>query len=258
MFIPSWLTWALLPVYIVEGLRARANSLRLSPAPGPQFGKVAGQGQQISLLVVGDSSVAGVGLEHTSHGLTYKMAKKIAEATGQPVKWRAAGNNSATSSQICDVVVPNLPRADYTHIYISIGFNDLKNFRSGKAWKKGFGELIYALRTKYPHARLYWSKLMSPMNVPALSWALGAVLEPRRQMINRVATQLCEERGATAISVTPGITAEGFCEDGIHAAPIGNQHWVDHVVGELVKRDLLRLEDQNEVEDEQHQMDRAL
>lgn len=258
MSFPSWLTWALLPVYIFEGLRARANSIRLSPAPGPQFGAVSGQGQAINLLVIGDSSVAGVGLDHTTNGLTCKMAHKIAEVTGQPVKWRAAGSNSATSSQIRDVVVPNLPHADYTHIYISIGFNDLKNFRSGKAWKKGFGELIYALRTKYPHARIYWSNLMSPMNVPALSWALGAVLEPRRQMINRVGTQLCHERGAIAISVTPGITPEGFCEDGIHAEPIGNQHWVDHVVSELVQGNLLGLEDQNEVEDKQDQMDGAL
>ncbi|SDQ83598.1 SGNH/GDSL hydrolase family protein [Pseudovibrio sp. Tun.PSC04-5.I4] len=258
MAFPSWLTWALLPIYIVEGLRARANSLRLSPAPGPQIGEIAGMGQEINLLVVGDSSVAGIGLDHTSNGLTCQMAHKLAQTTGRPVKWRAAGNNSATSGQLRDVVVPNLPYTDYTHIYISIGFNDLKNFRSGTAWKKGFGELIYALRTKYPHARLYWSNLMSPLSVPALSWALGAVLEPRRRMINSVGTQLCHERGATAISVTPGITAEGFCPDGVHAAPIGNQQWADHVVKEILDRNLLGLEDQDEVENKQHQMDSAL
>jgi len=258
MSFPSWLTWALLPVYIVEGLRARANSVRFAPAPGPQSGEIAGQGKQINLLVVGDSSVAGVGLDHTTNGLTYKLATKLSELSGQPIKWRAAGNNSATSAQLRDVVVPNLPDEDYTHVCISIGFNDLKNFKSGRAWKKGFGELIYALRTKYPNARLYWPNLMSPTYVPALSKALAGVLEPRRQMINRVGTQLCFERGAISMAAIPEITSAAFCEDGVHATPLGNQIWVDHMVADLLERGLLGLEDKDEVEDKQNQMDSAL
>ncbi len=258
MSFPSWLTWALLPVYIIEGLRARANSVRFAPAPGPQSGVIEGQGELINLLVVGDSSVAGVGLDHTSNGLTHKLATSLSQASGRPVKWRASGSNSATSAQIRDVVVPNLLAEDFTHVFISIGFNDLKNFKSGKAWKKGFGELIYALRAKYPQARLYWPCLMSPNYVPALSKALAGVLQPRRDMINRVGSQLCFERGAISIAAIPEITSRAFCEDGVHASPLGNQLWVDHMMADLLERRLLGLENQNKVDDKQDQMNRAL
>ena len=226
MSIPSWLTWAFLPIYIAAGLQARAKSIRFAPAPGPRWGRIAGCGKPINLLVIGDSSVAGVGLDHTSDGLTYKFAHNLAKETGRPVNWRAVGNNSATSSQIREVVVPNLEPEPFTHILISIGFNDLKNFHSGRAWKKGFGELIYALRTRFPEARLYWPKIMSPYLMPSLSETLCWVLEPRRQMVNRIGAQLCFERGATALSVSRGISDKDFCEDGVHASAAGNQLWL--------------------------------
>ncbi|GHB20894.1 lipase [Pseudovibrio japonicus] len=258
MSFPSWLTWALLPVYIVEGLRARARSIRLAPATGPLSGTIEGHGELINMLVVGDSSVAAIGLEHTTRGLTYTMAKKLAEVSGQPVKWRAAGNNSATATQLRDVVVPNLPYDDYTHVFISIGMNDLKNFHSSRAWKKDFGELIYALRTKYPNARIYWPNLMSLQYVPALSNGLAWVLEPRRHMINRIGAQLCHERGVIASSAIAEASREAFCEDGMHATALGNQLWVNHSVAELLERGLLGLEQKDEVEDKQHEMHSAL
>ncbi len=258
MSFPSWLTWALLPVYIVEGLRARARSIRLAPAPGPVSGAIDGQGELINMLVVGDSSVAAIGLDHTTDGLTYTLARKLAEVSGQPVKWRAAGNNSATAAQIRDVVVPNLPQADYTHVLISIGMNDLKNFHSRFAWKKDFGELIYALRTKYPNARIYWPNLMELDYVPALTNGLAWVLEPRRQMINRIGAQLCHERGVIVSSAIAEATSAAFCEDGMHATALGNQLWVDHSVAELMERGLLGLEEKDEVEDKQHQVHGAL
>lgn len=258
MSFPSWLTWALLPVYIVEGLRARARSIRLAPAPGPLSGTIDGQGELIHMLVVGDSSVAAIGLDHTTSGLTYTMAKKLAEVSGQPVKWRAAGNNSATATQLRDVVVPNLPHADYTHVFISIGMNDLKNFHTGSAWKKDFGELIYALRTKYPAARIYWPNLMSLEYVPALSNGLAWVLEPRRHMINRIGARLCHERGVINTTAVAEVTSTAFCEDGMHATALGNQIWVDHSVADLLDRGLLGLEEKDEVEDKQHQMHSAL
>lgn len=258
MSFPSWLTWALLPVYIVAGLQARAKSIRLAPAPGPLSGHIPGRGKQINLLVIGDSSVAGVGLDHTSNGLTYKFAQNLAQETGRPIRWRAVGNNSATSSQIRDVVVPNLEPEPFTHIFICIGFNDLKNFRSGRAWKKGFGELIYALRTRFPEARLYWPRIMPPHLMPSLPRVLCQVLEPRRQLVNRIGAQLCFERGAIALSVSKGISERDFCEDGVHASAAGNQLWADHMTAELLSENLLGLEEEDEVEDKQHQMNRAL
>ncbi|WP_206597479.1 SGNH/GDSL hydrolase family protein [Polycladidibacter stylochi] len=229
MFSWQFKSWLLFPVYIVEGLKARMRQIRLKPAKGPISGHIEGQGAPIKLLVLGDSSVAGVGLDHTRNGLTNQLAIELNTRTKKPVTWRAAGANSATSKDICDYVLPYLPDENYSHIYISIGFNDLKNYRTAKAFKKSFGGLLYGLRTRYPTARIYWSNVMSPKRVPALSKYLAHVLYYRRQIINKVGSTMCNERTATHLPVLPGIRPEGFCRDGIHASPEGNKAWAAHV-----------------------------
>ncbi|MDD7911140.1 MULTISPECIES: SGNH/GDSL hydrolase family protein [Pseudovibrio] len=258
MSLSSLLSWALFPLYAVEGIRTRLKTPRLRPGTGPYEGRFEGAGAPLRLLVLGDSSVAGVGIGTLENGLSYQLAQSLARQTGRAVEWRAAGFNSATANQLCDVVVPHLPATDYTHIYVSVGFNDLKNFHSGTKWKKGFGELIYALKAKYPGAKIFWSCLMSPHGVPALTPGLAYVLGLRRPMINKIGRTLCEERGGQWVSSMPGIGRVHFCEDGVHASERGNKDWADHVVEEALAPSVLRLEDQNEVHHEQHKMNRAL
>ncbi|WP_068318154.1 SGNH/GDSL hydrolase family protein [Polycladidibacter hongkongensis] len=228
---------ALLPLYIFEGLRARRNQLRLPPAKGPVSGSIEGEGDTLRLLVIGDSSVAGVGMDHTSAGLTASLAADLSKRTKQPVEWRACGANSATSEDLRVNVLPYTPQETFSHIYISIGFNDLKNFRSASAFKRSFGGLLYGLRTKYPGANIYWSNIMSPKQVPALSKGLAYVLFFRRQIINKVGRTMCNERTATHLPVMPNIGPEHFCIDGVHASVEGNMRWAEHVGALIVQKE---------------------
>lgn len=258
MSLTSLLSWALFPLYAVEGIRTRLRTPRLRPGTGPYQGRFEGGGTPVRLLVIGDSSVAGVGIGSLENGLAYQLASMLAGRTGRTVEWRAAGFNSATSNQLREVVVPNLPSQDFTHIYISVGFNDLKNFHSGPKWKKGFGELLYALKAKYPGAKVFWSCLMAPSGVPALTPGLAFVLGLRQPVINKIGKTLCEERGGQWVTSMPDIGRVHFCEDGVHASIRGNKDWAEHVVEEALAPSVLRLENQNEVDDEQDQMNRAL
>ena len=54
-------SWVLLPVYVFQGIGVRLRSRRLPPAIGPVRARLGGAEPAVSILVVGDSSVAGTG-----------------------------------------------------------------------------------------------------------------------------------------------------------------------------------------------------
>ena len=230
MLLRALLSWLAFPVYIWQGVRVRMRSVRMHPPKGPVRQAIEGAEPAINLLVVGDSSAAGVGIETTDGLLAVRLAERIAARTGRRVVWRAAGFNSATAGQLRDFVVPNLAPEPWTHIVVAVGTNDAKNFHTAGRFKKEFGGLIYALRAKWPQARIVWSPVVDMALVPALPRALGRLLEIRASIINCMGERLCLERGIVPASRLPIVDPRaGFSVDGFHASEAGYQAWAEHL-----------------------------
>ena len=203
MRLPALLTWLAFPVYVWQGLGVRRRTTRMLPAQGPVMHGLAGKAPAISLLVLGDSSAASVGIGNSEDGLAAQLAVLISQGTGRAVRWRAAGFNSATSGQIRDHVLPNLSADPWTHIVLTVGTNDTKNFHSVPRFKKEFGGLLYALRAKWPEARVAWSPVLEFTRAPAMPLLLGKILEIRAREMNSMGMRLCNERGAVAAPRLP-------------------------------------------------------
>ena len=227
----SLLSWLAFPYYAVVGVRLRNSVMRLSPAQGPRSGQVGKGEPVIRLLAIGDSSAAAVGIDHTSGALAPQLAQMIAERDGVSVAWHISGHNSATCGTVLEAVVPNLPaHLDPTHVMLQIGMNDLKNWHSGRRFCREFGKLLYAVRARFPEAKIFWSQGIDITAVPAMPRRLAQIANLRRVIINERGTQLCVERGAVAITPLPGVKADGFCRDGFHAGESGYEAWARHVL----------------------------
>lgn len=225
------LSWLAFPAYVWQGLGVRRRTQRMLPAGGPVRHRIEGDEPAVALLVLGDSSAASVGIESSEDGLAAELARLISERTGRAVVWRAAGFNSATSGQIRDHVLPNLAPEPWTHIVLSIGTNDAKNFHTAARFKREFGGLLYALRAKWPEARVVWSPVVEMNLVPALPPLLGTILEIRAGIVNRTGAALALERGAVPAMRLPILDpAAGFSSDGFHASEAGYAAWAAHLL----------------------------
>lgn len=230
------LSWFLYPVYAWQGINVRLKTERMIPPVGLPVGEIAGKDPAIRLLVLGDSSAAGVGVTDAWQGLCVRLAIYLQGRTGRKVIWRAAGFNSATSGQLRDHVVPNLERGMWTHIVLSTGTNDTKNFHSLPRFKREFGGLLYALRAKWPEAHVVWSQVIDFREVPAMPPLLGRILEGRAVAINKLGERLCRERMAIPAVRLPIESAEGFSADGFHASALGYDAWAKHLVPYILNR----------------------
>lgn len=232
-FKTGLISWLLLPVYVWQGVATRRRIERLLPPVGPRTGCVgtrAPDDAAIRLLVLGDSSAAGIGVDRMEDSLAPKLAERLYALTGLSVFWRTAGANSAVSAEVRDHVVPNLAPDAFTHIVLMMGTNDAKNWHGARKFKKGFGGLLYALRAKWPEARIVWSPPVDLKRVPALPRALAYVLELRARIIRQRGARLCAERGVVVSTTLPRVEPAGFGPDGFHASVAGYAYYAGHLV----------------------------
>ena len=228
-FRAGLISWLLVPLALVKGLGVRKTAPRLPPPGGRPMGQAGNGKAEIRLLIIGDSSAAGVGADRMEDTLGPQLATILNHVTGKSVTWRNAGANSAIAAQVRDHVIPNIEERDFTHVIVTIGTNDAKNFVTRSAFKKGFGGLLYAVHARWPEAKVYWSPVVAMPDVPALPASLGFILGLRAQIINSMGAQLCRERNATALEPLPVGGPEGFAIDGFHANALGYEHWAQHI-----------------------------
>jgi lysophospholipase L1-like esterase len=227
-------SWLALPVLMVMAAGVRRRSFRMPPASGPVTGRVPGAEPALRLLVIGDSSAAGVGVAHTREGLAAHVATEMARLSGQAVAWRMAGANSATAASLRDHVLPHVEPRDFTHVLVCVGTNDAKNYHTGNRFCRAFGGLAYALRTRFPDARIVWSPPIDMRDMPVLPPFLARMAHVRGRRITANGAQLCFERGLVAAAPLPVHDVAGFAADGFHANAVGCGHWAVHVAPMLL------------------------
>jgi len=227
----SLLSWLALPIYAWQGTGVRKTSLRLPPPAHSGWVKSTSKKGKNSLkvLLIGDSSAAGVGVRRIEDSLGGQLPSVLSELTGKSVSLRIAGNNSATSGQIRDFVVPHLERETYHYICLNIGTNDAKNWHRGNTFCKNFGSLLYALRTKFPEATIIWSGIINMEEIPALPSPLNKILGIRSRILSRNGKVLCAERGALAPDPDWQVIPENFAVDGFHASEKGYCEWAENL-----------------------------
>lgn len=108
------------PVLLWQGRRVRATALRLPEAAGER----ASNGGALRLLIVGDSSAAGVGAAHQQQALAGCLSQALARRLGQPVGWQLVAASGQRSVQaLGQLQASALAPADV--LVTALGVNDV-------------------------------------------------------------------------------------------------------------------------------------
>jgi lysophospholipase L1-like esterase len=230
------LTWLSLPVYVWQGLGVRRRTARLTPPENRGWYRHAGSGEPFRLLLIGDSSAAGVGVDSMEKSLGGILPRLLAERTGRPVDILVAGMNSATAADLRDHVVPHVETRDFTHIVLNVGANDAKNFHTARRFYREFGTLLYALRARFPTAEIIWSGVLDMARVPALPHPLNRILGVRSRVLAAHGRVLCRERGAHLPESDWRFVRGNFSTDGFHASEAGYREWAGTLADFILRK----------------------
>lgn len=143
-----WLTvLALSPVLVPLAMRTRRQALRLPPAEGPQRGLAGADlaGEPLRLLVLGESTVVGVGVGCLRAALVGQLAEALAARQGRPVAWRACGENGITAAQACERLLPQVLGEPFDLALLVFGVNDTTHLTSLQRWRVALGSMAGVL-----------------------------------------------------------------------------------------------------------------
>ncbi|HYH81691.1 MAG TPA: SGNH/GDSL hydrolase family protein [Longimicrobium sp.] len=225
----------LLPVLFVQGRGVRRRTPRLPDAAGATEGVVPGRGEPLRLVVLGESTVAGIGAAAHEQALTGRVAAALARATGRPVRWRAAGRSGANAREAA-ALVPLLGDEPADAVAIALGVNDTLRFRRPPLWAADVARLVGSIRARVGLAPVVVAGVPPMHAFPALPQPLRAVLGARARRLDAALARLPARLSALHhVPMRLDPSAHLFCADGFHPSEAGYAVWGERIGEELAE-----------------------
>jgi lysophospholipase L1-like esterase len=205
---------ALSPLLVAQALHARRRAPVLPEASGPRSGAV-GTGPALRLLVVGDSSAAGVGVMRQSQALAGPLAKRVAADTGTRVHWRLVARSGVTSAQAMDLLRGEGPLQADIAIVVS-GVNDVVAQVPSRRAVKAREALADELRNRAGVRHVVFASLPPVHQFPGLPmplrWIAGAdARRHNRALAEWAATRSDVSHADWGLQLNRGVmAADGF------------------------------------------------
>ncbi len=241
--LPELIALPLLPLLIAQGRAARRRIPRLPEATGASFGVAGGDGRgaPFRLLAIGESPVAGVGVQTQAQTITACLAEALAVQLGRPVAWRAYGRNGATVRDAVDGLLACVPRQPVDLALVAFGVNDSTTFRMPRAWRNDMCSLLDALATRCNPALIVLAGVPPMGHFTSLPQPLRGVLGLKASVLDRSLHTLASSRPGTLhvpLELDPRLP-ELMAEDGYHPSAAGCRIWA----GQLLKASRERMQE---------------
>lgn len=121
------------PILWVQGIYLRKHALRLPTPIDATFGKIEGENGIISVLGIGESPMAGVGISKNSGTLTALASEELSKLTKNSVNWSILAQSGLTLNDLNKFVLKKSP-SKVDLIFVTIGGNDVFNLTAPWIW----------------------------------------------------------------------------------------------------------------------------
>lgn len=220
----------LAPLLVHQGQRVRTETPVLPEASGARRGS-EGTGLPVSVVVVGESTAAGVGVATQDQGLARHLAVELARLAGRRVHWRLAARGGATAGHTLRVLVPEAAAERSDVAVVVLGVNDALKIQSLRSWRHSITGVIEALALSLGPAGVVVLAGVPPVgSFPALPQPLRAVVGLHARALDRALRQIAADLPAVVHSPVPAMTGPRMlAADGFHPSAEAYQHWAAHL-----------------------------
>ncbi|TVQ28065.1 MAG: SGNH/GDSL hydrolase family protein [Wenzhouxiangella sp.] len=238
--IKADLALLLAPLALPQGLWLKRKAQRLPEAAGERGGLLPGTGPALRLLSIGESPLAGVGLDRQDQALTARLADGLAASSGRSVTWQSAARGGVTARRSLTELAPRLDAGPADLIIIGLGVNDSVQLRPAPRWQADLLHLINALRQRHGPAPVILAGVPDMQRFPLLPQPLALMLGLRSRLLDRAAAELATSMEAVHHAPLPldGESRALFCEDGFHPNARGHGEWAERLQAFVSERDI--------------------
>ena len=172
----------LLPFMYLQGRRIIRSVPILPDATGPR-GTVAGPpGRNLSVLVIGESTMAGVGVATHEEGFTGALARTLGAGWRTGVRWRVYARSGFTLKRLRAEVLPLIEEREADLIVVGMGGNEAFKMNTPAGFRRDMQAVIDDLRSRFGSAVPIAFPNMPPIKefpafTPLIKFTLGNMVE---------------------------------------------------------------------------------
>lgn len=224
-------TIVLSPFLLIQGRRVRNNIIKLPEPVGKREGQI-GEGDDLHLLVLGDSSAAGVGVEKQQDALLGQITEGLKDKFN--VHFQLNAVSGATTKETM-VKLESQPDGYFDVILVSLGVNDITSKVSRSQFTQQQQTLVKQLNEKFSPNLIIFSGLPPVGQFPGLPQPLRWYLGQQAIAFDNQLKEIVKSQANLAyINVSQlDNNAEDMASDGFHPGKSIYQQWAISVVAEV-------------------------
>ncbi|QUJ75476.1 SGNH/GDSL hydrolase family protein [Sulfitobacter albidus] len=218
------------PVLVAQALSLRRRALRLQEADGPRTGRI-GTGPPLRLLILGDSSAAGVGAQTQDAALAGQLTSAL--AAHHSVAWRLIARTGITTAETL-AEARQSPPPPHDVAVIVLGVNDVTHLARQRQWLRDHADLRALLRNAGAK-RLYISQVPPLGAFPLLPHPLRWLLGQRAIRFDAaLAGALRTAPDTRYIPLPDTLDPADMAEDGFHPGPVIYAAWAQEIARQIL------------------------
>ncbi len=238
----------------LQGKRIRAKVPQLPEAEGFEGHCYSNErsGSTLNVLSLGESTIAGVGVQTHEEGFTGTFAKELSRLFISNVKWKVYARSGYTAREVERKIVPNITEQQADIIVVGLGGNDAFTLNRPSKWKAEVRTLIAAIQSKFPDAIVVFCNMPPikefPAFTPLIKFTLGNLVEILGEELRNAVSDFDNvfyfgktiTLKAWIDKYQLNVNREDFFSDGVHPSKLTYQTWARDVANEAFRNEKIK------------------
>ena len=240
-------TAPLLPLMYYQGKKIR-NSVPVLPEAEGIEGICKGiKNENLNIIFIGESTIAGVGVATHEEGFAGTFAADLANQLCKNVHWKVYAKSGYTAQKMADKLVPKIMENKVDLIVIGVGANDAFKLNTPQKWRTDVTNLIGVLKTKFEDTPIFFLNMPPikefPAFTPLIKFSIGNLVEIFGEEMQKITPKFDNVYyNAEVITLDFWIKKLSnnnkngdFFSDGVHPSKLTYQTWAKDAVDFIVK-----------------------
>ncbi|MEL6624440.1 MAG: SGNH/GDSL hydrolase family protein [Bacteroidota bacterium] len=238
----------LLPILYIQGAKVKATIPKLPEATGTEgmASSSTSDKKPFQLLTLGESTIAGVGVETHALGFTGTLAQSLAEMLQTDVRWKVYAKSGYTAKDVQQKFLPQISEETVDLVVIGLGANDAFALHHPQRWRKDVRNLILQIQEMYPTAPIFFCNMPPIKDFPAFTPQMKFVIGNLVEILGEELKILVEEmphvyyEGSVISILEWGRKLEiqdplaAFFSDGVHPSTFAYQVWARETAKQIL------------------------
>lgn len=203
---------------------------RLPDASGETKGKFENGAESVKLLVLGESTAAGVGARTHETALAGQFARLLGEKIGKSIEWQVIGRSGITVKETINELVPKIPGEKFDYIMLALCGNEVLKLRSPRTFRRDMKKLLGILQEKNADATFFMTNAPAIRLSPVLPFSIKFVLGHLSALHDANAREFTAEMPKVFYFHQPTSVPADFWADGIHPSEKGYAAWSKRMI----------------------------